>query len=92
MMIDADLAEFIDDDCNAQTVGRGQDAVEERGFARTEKAGQNRYGLSALGHRALGIHAATSLSGTRIDPSMKNRALRASADFVRMIGLLVPPR
>ena len=41
MMIDADLAKFVDDDGDAAAMIRRQDAVEQRGFARAQKAGQD---------------------------------------------------
>ena len=39
-MIEADLAEFVDDDQRALHVRRAEDAVEQRGLAAAEKAGQ----------------------------------------------------
>ena len=38
MMIDADLAELIDDDGDAPAMVGGQDAIEERGFAGAKKS------------------------------------------------------
>jgi hypothetical protein len=37
VMVDADLTEFVDDHGNAAAMVRGQDAVEERRFSRSEK-------------------------------------------------------
>jgi hypothetical protein len=36
-MVDADLTEFVDDHGDAAAMVRGQDAVEERRFSRSEK-------------------------------------------------------
>ena len=41
IIVDADLAEFIDDDGVFLAVGLGQDAVEKGGLARAEIAGEN---------------------------------------------------
>ena len=41
MMVDADLAELVDDHGDAAAVLGGQDAVEQRGFARAEESGQD---------------------------------------------------
>ena len=41
MVVDADLAEFVDDHSDAAAVLSGQYAIEQRGFARAEKAGQD---------------------------------------------------
>ena len=40
MMVDADLAELIDDDGNAPAVISGQNAIQKGGFAGAEKSGQ----------------------------------------------------
>jgi hypothetical protein len=64
-MVDPDLAELVDQDRDALAVRRRQNAVQERGFARSEKSGQDRYGLSKLAKEAfLDAHALKTLSGT----------------------------
>ena len=40
-MVDADLAEFVDDNGDAAAMVRGQHSVEERRFARSEKPAQD---------------------------------------------------
>ena len=47
-VIDSDLAEFIFDHRNPLSVPFGQDAVQQRGFARTEEAGQDGDGDAAV--------------------------------------------
>jgi hypothetical protein len=41
MVIDADFAEFVDNDGDAPAMVGGQDAVEQRSFAGTQKACQD---------------------------------------------------
>jgi hypothetical protein len=53
-VVDARLAEFVDDNGVLLAMRFGQDAVEKRGLASTEKAGQH-------GHRGLGVHGVTSV-------------------------------
>ncbi len=47
-MVDADRAEFIDDDGDASAVFGGEDAVEQRSLPRAEKVGENRDGDSVV--------------------------------------------
>jgi hypothetical protein len=54
MMVDANLAEFVDDNGNAPAVLSGQYTIQECCFARAEKSGQNGYWNSFIicfGHR-----------------------------------------
>ena len=44
MMIDADFAKFVDDDCDATAVISGQYAIEERGFASPQESCDNNDG------------------------------------------------
>ena len=48
MVVDAHLAELVDDHGDAVAMGRGEDAVEQGGLARSEKAREDDYG--DLGH------------------------------------------
>src|SRR5262245_53653432 len=48
MMIDADLAELVDDNRDAATVIRGQDTVQECRLSGAEKTGQNSHGYSLI--------------------------------------------
>jgi len=41
MMVYSDLSELVDDHGDSATVLGGQDAIEQRGFARAEKAGED---------------------------------------------------
>lgn len=41
MVIDADCAEFIDDDGNPAAMISGENAIEQSGFSGAEKAGKN---------------------------------------------------
>ena len=83
MMIDAHLAELIDDDRDALAVRRGQDAIEQGGFSRAEKTRQNGYRYARfLGRVGREVHEATTLSGTHTEPSISSRAARASADLL----------
>lgn len=50
MMIDADLAKFVDYDGNAPAVFGGQDPVKKGRFAGSEKARENRNGHSLFVH------------------------------------------
>ena len=54
MMIDADCAEFIDDDRDAPAMIGGQDAIEKCGFAGAQKPGEDGYRhawIVAVGHK-----------------------------------------
>ena len=54
MMVDADLAEFVDDDRHSTAVLSGQNSVQQRCFAGAEKSGQDGYWNSFIicfGHR-----------------------------------------
>ncbi|MEK7730980.1 MAG: hypothetical protein AAB363_03905 [Planctomycetota bacterium] len=42
-MVDADLAELIDNDGDTPAVFGGKDAVKQRGFPSAKKAGENGY-------------------------------------------------
>ena len=62
VIVDADLAELVDDDGVALAVVLGENAVEQRGLAGPEVAGQyghrNRTGLDCIAHRELHLGTA----------------------------------
>src|SRR5262249_36263366 len=92
LVVDADLAELVDDDGVLLPVRLGQDAIEQRGLAGAEIAGEHRDG-NFFGHHTppcppyIGIPAAMHPCGRRVrparlavsDPGLEGRRRRAGA-------------
>ena len=77
VVVDADLAEFVDDDGVLLPVRLGQDAVEQRGLAGAEIAGQHRDG-NFVGHRCTPFAAANIGARPRIPRRKWRMAVRTS--------------
>ena len=75
VVVDADLAEFVDDDGVFLAVRLGQDAVEQRGLAGAEIAGEHGDG-NFVGHRSLRCGRNIGAQARNTKPKVRRRESR----------------